>query len=198
MSTKILITEQRAYDAYAAILDDCTPEEYCAGSQWYATASNLVNNIAVDTCLPHWKVAGFIAACSPATSWQQQVNNTLPFIQWILGGECGDKPKSCTLYTQNALKGIAILRGGSLEDNLRGPKVNNFHLNLMGHMDYVTVDSWMVYGAGLPKDTPLRAGLLYDTLAAAISRLARDNGVEPAVMQAILWVVIRARCGYRD
>jgi hypothetical protein len=90
-------------------------------------------------------------------------------------------------------KAEAIL-GGDLRE-LSGPKVNAFYRNLCGDLRSVTVDVWHHRAAlgvnGGPTVAPNKTQRL--AITEATYRLARDLELAPAILQAIIWVTIRAR-----
>lgn len=73
------------------------------------------------------------------------------------------------------------------------PKIFAFAQNLMGDMQPVTIDAWMLRAAGLPGDLKLKDKGRYATISAIVSRLAHRNDLTPAQCQAIIWVAVRGR-----
>lgn len=78
-------------------------------------------------------------------------------------------------------------------DILSGQKVQSFAANLLGNLDKVTIDMWMVQYFGIDKLTKKT----YDKVEKRVQILAKRWGLCPAELQAILWSAERARAGYR-
>lgn len=78
-------------------------------------------------------------------------------------------------------------------DILSGQKVQSFAANLLGNLDKVTIDMWMVQYFGIDKLTKKT----YENLEKRIQILAKRWCLYPAELQAILWSAARARAGYR-
>jgi hypothetical protein len=79
---------------------------------------------------------------------------------------------------------------------LKGPKVSAFYENLTGNYKAVTIDSWMVRYLTRGKKstcTPKE----YMKYSAKIRRLAKSYNVEPAELQAMLWIYYRTTKGYK-
>jgi hypothetical protein len=76
-------------------------------------------------------------------------------------------------------------------DGLNGLKTNAFARAISGDMDAVVVDVWMCRAAGLGKDAPNKRE--YREIAEAVRIVAADYGYQPAVMQALIWILIRGK-----
>lgn len=76
---------------------------------------------------------------------------------------------------------------------LSGQKVLSFQANLLGDMNAVTVDTWMMKAFGMDHDNPSPSE--YDAIARATRKFARQKGIEPSQMQAAVWVGIKALDG---
>jgi hypothetical protein len=100
-------------------------------------------------------------------------------------------------YSENVRKACRILDGDV--SALKGPKVTAFANAILGDMSSVTVDVWATRAARSNLDNLLH---LYTdrevpgarerrAIAAAYENAAAARGVEPAAMQAAVWVQVR-------
>lgn len=76
---------------------------------------------------------------------------------------------------------------------LSGQKVQSFSANLLGNLDKVTIDMWMVQYFGVEKLNKST----YEKIEKRIQNLAKRWGLYPAELQAILWSAERARSGLK-
>jgi hypothetical protein len=78
-------------------------------------------------------------------------------------------------------------------NGLRGLKTNAFARAIAGDTQAVVVDVWMCRAAGLGKDAPNKTE--YRAIADAIRTIAstRVVNMEPATLQALLWIIIRGK-----
>ncbi len=75
---------------------------------------------------------------------------------------------------------------------LGGNKVNAFYNNLIGNLEYVTIDVWILRYFKVKKSL---TNNVYNKLAKKIKKLAQADGMRPAEYQAILWTNIRTKYG---
>ena len=156
---------------------------------WYIEAKRFLQ----DTFGDDYKLfAGILAATSPQVSIQ---------INWKFACriyheyKVGRKPDlaGCMRYHKPNIR--RVLSGKSLS----GRKVQNFYMNLIGDLNAVTIDTWMLRLFGWYKrhtrQTPTNKQ--YDKMARAFRSVAYNNKLYPAELQAILWVKYREHNGYK-
>jgi hypothetical protein len=74
---------------------------------------------------------------------------------------------------------------------LRADKTNAFARAIAGDDNAVVVDVWMTRAAGLDRDAP--TAVQYREISSAVRSLAREWGVSPRTMQALVWIMVRGR-----
>jgi hypothetical protein len=74
-------------------------------------------------------------------------------------------------------------------DALNGLKTNAFARAIAGDSDAVVIDVWMCRAAMLDTDSP-NVGQ-YRMLSDAIRIVAREFGLTPRTVQALIWIIIR-------
>ena len=158
------------------LLKETTPEEWIEGENWYAKALDLA--IGMTSPDNHDDVCFLIASLSTQQSWER----TLALVEEHLRGE---KPKW-------------IQATG-------GPKVMAFYESIKsgGKTKEVCLDRHMACAAAGRKLTKLELKRFFDSprrqrlVAGQVRRLALENDLYPAQMQAILWVTWRRLYRFR-
>lgn len=153
---------------------------------WYKQQSNFLKYRFGDD----WKlVAGLLAATSPQVAFKTSWNFSMSIWDEIQDGK---EPDLSGFMRSHRLNIERVLKG----EELSGDKVSRFYRNLIGDLEVVTVDSWMIklwnIDCGSHK-SPWPA--MYRKLERAFQRWARSKGEKPANMQAILWNYIRNKEG---
>lgn len=176
----------------AAIKAGCEPAK-----DWYKDAYKAMCDIATATGYNPVVVAGVVSALSPRNKWTRNLVNALSLINAHRSGKDIDSVKVCTFHA-NKSKAWEILDGtrSPLPDYNKSPKTHSFIQNILGYSSFVTVDVWhtrLLIG----KDAPgsLR---MYRAIERATYRAALKIGIEPAELQAILWVYARDVLGATD
>jgi hypothetical protein len=176
--------------AYRKHYRAATPEIHALGAEWYATAQESARILWPEDPA---RAAYVIAALSPRAQWKVNLAWAAQVIYAARNGlEC---PAVST--TNNRAAAWRIATGGEL--TLNGPKVSRFARNIMGDMDCGTVDAWMLYAAhgrdnvakdaqGNPKAPTGKRYAMYEN---AIRRAAKLEGTSAAMLQAIVWTVVR-------
>jgi len=79
---------------------------------------------------------------------------------------------------------------------LSGQKVRAFYQNLIGNLEEVTIDTWMIrfFKVEWKWVTPNR----YTDLANRIKKYAVKAGLKPAELQAICWTYARHKAGFKQ
>lgn len=172
------------------IMAKVSPDIVQSGKDWYTLAHTAAETLASKYTLPVERVAGIIAVLSPGTRWERNLVDAESIIR---DGE----DAIVTTYTPNKLKALAILRGADPFIVVGGNKVTSFFINILDPRDdfYVTIDRWMLRTFGIidAKEQKRFFGgdKQYKVLAECIRRKAKDYGVLPCQLQAIVWEYTR-------
>lgn len=162
------------------ILSNVTSTDIELAITWYRNAGYDCQNIAAEFRISLAQACGVVAAWSPRMRW----NKNLEVARQHLQGKKNLGMRNSARRADNVLvHGIEAL------DTPTGPKTYNFAWNLFGDYYAVTIDTWMLSAAGLEIDRP--TSLQYRELAAAVRRLAKRHRMQPAEMQALIWIAAR-------
>ena len=167
-----------------AVMADATRTEHAAGQAWYGEAKRLA--FAICPTDMH-RGAGVIAALSPLTPWGR--NKELAVRAFADG-------KASGTLSGNVDKANRILSGALPTDVLRGDKVYNFYLSIIGKSYGVCVDRHameVAYGVRFKDvDRPSLTHNQYEKVADAYRAVARDDvRYSASEIQAITWLVWR-------
>lgn len=167
-----------ATQTYASILQSATPEQREQARAWYPAARLQAHGLSAATGWTLEQSAAVIAAYSPRVSWAHNVR-----LAWnhALGRDV-----RCLGASKRRAANAARLGFDGLGS---GAKVNAFARNIAGITDDVTIDTWMLRPFGLKAANKSN----YRTLANAVRELAKQEGMVPSEMQALLWIVVRGR-----
>jgi hypothetical protein len=162
-----------------------TDNQIAVGLDWYPSAQRRMQVLAGGDS---WRGAGVFSAYSPLTPvWR---NEELAIDSLTTGIARTDT------LPNNYRAAQRILNGEHPLDVLGGMKTRHFTENIAlgGVSDKVTVDS-IAFSAAINKHTPAKKANIgkrvYRTVEAAYQRAAASQGLTPATMQAIVWVVWR-------
>ena len=166
-----------------------TPEDLDAGMTWYPDMNewcirlSVIHGVSVD------QVAALAAIYSPRKQWDVAKAVTERMLN-------GDPPST---FGRDMRKAERIMAGEDPMMVVSGNKVTSFYHNLLLHLRWVTIDTWafgQVTGKEYSKNGNHhlleRAGI-YETYSMCFRTVARDVGLEPATLQAVLWVAARGR-----
>lgn len=179
------------------ILNNADAALLTAGAAWYANRHGELQGLSTLTGIDVDALAYVCSALSPNTGWAKNYRALLHMVgEWVNGREC---PRTETLYKVNDGKAWSILNNPDARHTLigHGWKTNAFAPNLLERGQLpdgecaVTVDT--VYhqaGTGFVPKNGI-ADRVYRTLRKATVFLAKKYGVEPFVLQAMVW------CAYR-
>lgn len=164
-------------DAMRVYVDRATLSDVEAATVWYDDATAIADDIARRMDIPREHGAAIISAFSPRMPWARNVALALAFAD---GEEVRAMGSHIRAAQACAVDGI---------DALRGPKTNAFARAIAGDPDAIVVDVWMMRAAGMTTDAP--TVVQYREISAAVDALAREYGMTPRVMQALVWIVVR-------
>jgi hypothetical protein len=164
--------------ALDSVFSQADSRQYAEGFKWYDDANAELRLIALQHDSFIEIAAAICAALSPKLRWSAN----LLYTDWVFQGLTIPHLKT------PVNKALAILESGNV-DLITAPKTSAFYRNLIGDLNRVTIDVWMYRAAGLNDDDvkPWH----YRELELAVKRLANHYKVEPARIQAIIWIVIR-------
>ena len=179
-----------------AHFNDAKPLEVLEGAQWYDSANSDIQALATAYDMPARTVAGVVAVLSPRMRWSENISEAASIIQQYYADVTAESAHSIT-FLQNVRKAYSVLAGD--DSAIRGPKVTAFYRNLLGDPTVVTVDIWAIRAAigKTLRDSKGTDRAPNKTEQAAITKAyetaAREVGISPAKLQAIVWVVVRNR-----
>lgn len=164
-------------DTFRGIIMTATLAQCEQASVWYRDAEEVAEEVARNLSTSLDVGASIVAAFSPRERWSTNVAKAISF-------SLGNKPAGL----QNNLK----MAESSLTlafDALNGLKTNAFARAIAGDSDAVVIDVWMCRAANLDTDSP-NVGQ-YRMLSDAIRIVAREFGLTPRTVQALIWIIIR-------
>ncbi|QBP33371.1 hypothetical protein SEA_BRUTONGASTER_157 [Gordonia phage BrutonGaster] len=173
-----------------SVFDQATDADIIAGQLWYKEAFDvaqqcaLLSNRQVEAC------AVAIAHLSPQVKWEDNVAFALALATpGAPSYQAPRVPGTAGLTHQNWRKAYQALylSDDPLGEMTPGIKTHAFAHNILGHTEYVTVDSWAMRIAGVDYRYINRVGV-YAGVSNAYTKAAQAVGVEPSEMQAITWV----------
>lgn len=161
------------------------------GASWYPDVWRFCQTVERSYDIPAYRVAGVIAALSPAAPWESNILSTLTLIRF-----------GCTvgpILPRSRLQALRILQGSSPLDVLRGPKVRSFFACIVqpATSQSPCIDrhaASLALGYRLDRFT----GKVYNEIGRAYRAVARALGKPVAEAQAIAWVVYRDALRYRE
>lgn len=170
-----------------------TPADIVAGAEWYATAGATVRAISDATGYDVARIAAVVAQLSPRTTWQRNIDGA-----WHVATGAPGSPHGC--IGANVARARAALAAPDPLASVKGPKVSAFARALLGDSESVTVDVWAARIALNPKwrrgdidtaESALGRAGVYEAVAYAYRVAGARQGVAPATVQAVTWIVAR-------
>jgi hypothetical protein len=149
-----------------------------AAEQWYADAGSFAQSLPRHD----WSFAtccSVVSAFSPRVTWAQNKRKAMDYAHGIT-------PKGLKAHVAAADRCVVDGFNG-----LRGLKTNAFARAISGDGNAVVVDVWMCRAARLGKDAPNKGE--YQAIAAAVRTVAAEYSMSPAMMQAMIWIVVRGK-----
>lgn len=175
-------------DNILAVYAGATEAERADGLSWYPRARRYAEDLAGRYGIAARVVSGVIAALSPMTSWDQNIQDAENLLR--LGGRA-----RVTTYKANRRKAVKILKGAEPARNLGKYKTLSFFECIEGSASDVCIDrhaSAIAYGRTLT-DTERGAlvGVTYQRLQNAYRKAASVLNLKPSELQAVTWVTWR-------
>lgn len=174
-----MFTTTTASNNFRTLLASVTIFDLHAAETWYSEARAFAESLRPHTAWSLEVSCSVVSAFSPRVTWAHNKAKALQYSQGIT-------PKGLRSHVAAADRCVADGFNG-----LRGLKTNAFARAIAGDMDAVVVDVWMCRAAGLGKDAPNKRE--YREIANAVREVAAAYNMEPAVMQALLWIIIRGK-----
>ena len=166
---------------YRAIIARAEPKHWVAAADWYAEAQGAARDIAAANGLSVERVAAILAAFSPRVQWSRNVVLASLFAAGL----------PVTGLSASIARAETVRDAIDPLDALTGPKVRRFGATIAGDLNAVTVDVWMMRAGGFDRDNP--TVVQYRAAETVVKQLAAEHGVEPAILQALIWIVVRGR-----
>lgn len=152
---------------------------------WYEQQSDFLKRRFGDD----WKlVAGLLAATSPRVKLGVSWDMSMEIYNAV---KVGREPMLNRYMKAHRLNIERVLKGKELS----GYKVGRFYQNLIGNLEPVTIDTWMLKLWGMKLRSHNNYSKQYLKMERAFQKWARSKGEKPANMQAILWNYIRKKEG---
>ena len=164
-----------------SLLDQATPAQIQAGMKWYGEAASIADLIPAQK----FQTIGALAALSPRNKWERNVKDTVSVFydrrsaKVATFGACREKAIQCFLADSPA----------EVERILNGRKTVSFFNNILNPtVPYATIDVWMWRACGF-----LEPGTNndYTAIEQAVVDIAKEIGIFPCQVQAIIWNVVR-------
>jgi len=164
-------------DTFRSIVLTASLAQCEQASIWYRDAEEVAEEVARNLGTSLDVGASIVAAFSPRERWSTNVSKAIAF-------SLGHKPAGL----QNNLRMAEASLSLSF-DALKGLKTNAFARAIAGDTDAVVIDVWMCRAAMLDTDSP-NVGQ-YRMLSDAIRIVAREFGLTPRTVQALIWIIVR-------
>lgn len=180
---------------YRRLVSTLTPTEYANAALFYPVARCHVARMAEDHNIHHLKVALIVAATSPQTSWDLNLDRA-NYVLATFANEGRVPPTGLMSMVRTFCENV-LLHGHKTIGSANARKIRAFAANLQGDENMVTIDRHMVTAAGIvSKNAPNKT--VYTTLADTVRECAEAEGVTPATYQALVWAAERKSKGHKS
>ncbi len=169
---------QDILSSYLNLAMKASMQDVADAAVWYNDAQAVALDVARNLGT-HLEIgASIVAAFSPRQTWGRNVINAIEFSHGnFVPGLANNRAMAETA------KHIGF-------DALNGQKTNAFARNIAGDTNAVTIDVWMIRAAGLDASKGVNK-TEYNMLADCVRTVAKEFGLAPSVMQALIWIVAR-------
>ena len=168
---------ESATEAYRSLAANICETERENATAWYRMARCHAHAVAIVLGVSLECGASVISAFSPRVTW----NRNCVLAHAFANGEA----VACLGNSIRAAERAKTMGFGALN----GLKTNAFARNIAGDTNPVTIDAWMLRPFGMRSVNKRN----YRILSEAIRTVAAENGMNPADMQALLWIRIRGK-----
>jgi hypothetical protein len=163
---------------------EATNYDLHGGMTWYKDAHFRTKRLATALKIPHYKVIGVLSALSPRNKWDRNMVDTVNVLRK------GKKAKVAT-FSANKEKALRIIKAQSpneVEQILNGRKTQSFYRNILMPTlpTTVTIDLWAYRSLGLEQ-----VNKNYSKAENAYKEVAKEIGILPHQLQAIIWSKVR-------
>jgi hypothetical protein len=179
-----------------------------AGNGFYFAAREICEGMADRYGLTLEQVAGIVAALSPQTPWDRNLQFAETFCKnRKVAGVPKDRAEKCAKILQHTCPEII----GKTVFGTNGPKIESFYWNILGDSSRVTIDSHAVFSTfyhpsqGIPTGdflTPLKGkgprAATYRFFEGAYISAAKRLQTEPSELQALVWANVRQAKGLAE
>lgn len=183
------------------VFSRATNDHYEAGMVWYDDAHRVAQSMSEVSGRPVESCAVALAHLSPQVAWPENVRLGLamaaPESEYLYPTRAENRAAQVTYANWRKAFKSMYWDDTPLDNMTPNIKTHSFAHNILGHMDYVTLDTWAFRIAGVDYRYAKRVGV-YAGLANVYSKAAHMMGIEPAQMQAITWVTAHDRDVMRD
>jgi hypothetical protein len=175
------------------ILNNADEQTKQSGINWYSDAKFKCSTIATTYGVSTELVASVVSALSPRNRWSRNIVDADNVVSHVFQRT---PLRPCATYGANVRKAIKLCNESLSNEQrlklLNGEKIKSFFLNIIGDDSRVTVDSWIMLAyAGKYKETKKRKALtltLYRKIEKDIKIVAKETGIKPYELQAIVWL----------
>lgn len=183
------ITVAEMVENILAVFENATETDVYEGTHWYDSARQFAEYLGQKYGTSTDVAACVLAAHSKNARWAENMRRAE--LQ-LAGTPTGFKS---AIVMSNAAIDYGV-SGLDPFQAITGPKINPFARNVAGDLFYVATDRWAQRAAFSSFDDKRNTAWINrkgmrDNMIAAYQLAAGRVGLEPAVMQAIVWVVIR-------
>lgn len=167
------------------------------GMKWYARANALCYSIGAKYNLPGNAVCGIMAALSPGSKWERNIEDTYTFCdEWANGARGKRLPLVGSYGWRNIVKASKIASGKPPLEVLGGNKVRAFYecLSDPENSQAVCIDrhaKYAAYGYFMGDKESIVRNSEYGILAKHYIRAAKLQGVRPHEYQGTIWTCWR-------
>lgn len=176
-----------------AVLASATDDDIDAGADWYGLANRIATDAANTFGGTLRQGCGIMAALSPSSPWDANVEGTYHVCQHGTAWYC-----QSDVFNVRALA-IRADRAADPLGTLGGRKVRSFYRNILDPQQFgpVTIDRHafsILCGRPLrSNDKRLERRGMYVMAAAIYRSVARELGLPTSTVQAVAWIVWRNR-----
>lgn len=188
-----MISNRTARKNIRNVLGQASPVEITEGRAAYELYNKTLQEIAQTFELSLSRVAGAFSALSPNSDYQGNLRSLLTLCMGFKGGM---QEADCTVstYNTNRAKAWRLLQGEDFNTVYKGLKVRSFYRNLIepDHPRAITIDGHMVNVFRGEVHVMSNSGITprqYEHIAGNYRLIARQQGLLPCQLQAILWLV---------